>query len=219
MLERETAKGQWSSSSLRQRVSELTRSCLRAESFEVKNKFPPRLRPILLSVALKALELDEYDDAFFNVLPTILPYNHYTLKKLVKREIFPHRIASIEARIDERIEILRRMVLDVLPQQKRDFEALHQQWERDRADWEREQATKQNGAGDSRSTPPLMGPPSSVIGNVAALAGTPNSPSGVSSPGPGGAAASGKDDEDSGRESQCDLRCRCATRADTLSYV
>jgi hypothetical protein len=30
-------------------------------------------------VALKAVELDEYDDHFFNLMPVLFPYNKFTM--------------------------------------------------------------------------------------------------------------------------------------------
>ena len=44
-----------------------------------KTKFPAALRPVVASVALKALALDEYDEHFFNLMPLIFPYNRFTM--------------------------------------------------------------------------------------------------------------------------------------------
>lgn len=51
----------------------------RAEDWDVKGKFPPGLKPLLTQVALKAIILGEYDDNFFNLMPTIFPYNRFTM--------------------------------------------------------------------------------------------------------------------------------------------
>jgi hypothetical protein len=160
----------------------------------------------LTEVALKALELDEFDDAFFTALPKILPYNLFTLKKLVKREVFPHRIKAIEERIDEHISKLRGMVHAVYAQQKREFATLHQQWERDRLQWEREQSNKPSVLGGMTPPPSVLGV--SGVAPIAALSGTPHSPgAGVSSPGPGA-----REPEDDGRKCAAawmtDLCCR-----------
>ena len=44
-----------------------------------KTKFPAALRPVVTSIALKALALDEYDEHFFNLMPLIFPYNRFTM--------------------------------------------------------------------------------------------------------------------------------------------
>ena len=38
-----------------------------------KTRFPAALRPVVASVALKALALDEYDEHFFNLMPSYFP--------------------------------------------------------------------------------------------------------------------------------------------------
>lgn len=48
-------------------------------SFAVKTKFPPELKPPLIDTAKLAVELDEYNDNFFNYLPSIFPYNRFTM--------------------------------------------------------------------------------------------------------------------------------------------
>lgn len=48
-------------------------------SFAVKTKFPPELKPPLIDTAKLAVELDEYNENFFNYLPSIFPYNRFTM--------------------------------------------------------------------------------------------------------------------------------------------
>ena len=50
-----------------------------AENWDVKGKFPPSLKPVLVKVALKAILLGEYNDNFFNLMPTLFPYNKFTM--------------------------------------------------------------------------------------------------------------------------------------------
>lgn len=95
----------------------------------VKGKFPPDLRPVLLEVAHKALELDEFDDAFFAELPKILPYNNFTLKKLVKREMFWTRIQRLEHEQNRHLGVVQRGVQDTLQAQQEEFGRKHQEWE------------------------------------------------------------------------------------------
>lgn len=49
------------------------------DDWSVKGKFPAELKPVLAEVALKAIELGEYDDDFFNLMPTLFPYNRFTM--------------------------------------------------------------------------------------------------------------------------------------------
>jgi hypothetical protein len=50
-----------------------------SEDWTQKGKFPPSLKPALARAALLAVELDEYDEYFFNYMPTIFPYNKFTM--------------------------------------------------------------------------------------------------------------------------------------------
>jgi hypothetical protein len=50
-----------------------------AESWENKGKFPPALKPALAKLAILAIRLDEYDDDFFSLMPTLFPYNKFTM--------------------------------------------------------------------------------------------------------------------------------------------
>jgi hypothetical protein len=50
-----------------------------SESWEPKGKFPQGIRPVLGTVALKAIKLNEYNDNFFNLMPRIFPYNRFTM--------------------------------------------------------------------------------------------------------------------------------------------
>lgn len=50
-----------------------------AESWDVKGKFPPGIKPILADVALKAVKLGEYDEDFFSLMPVLFPYNKFTM--------------------------------------------------------------------------------------------------------------------------------------------
>lgn len=101
----------------------------KTESFEVKNKFPPRLRPILINVALHALALGEYDDSFFAVLPTIFPYNLFTMKKLVKREIFPRLMENHTEDQSKHFATIENGIAETLQKQRAEFEQSHREWE------------------------------------------------------------------------------------------
>lgn len=55
------------------------RAAIAAEKFENKSKFPTQLKPLLVTAAVKAIEVDQYDDHFFSYLPEIFPYNRFTM--------------------------------------------------------------------------------------------------------------------------------------------
>ena len=52
---------------------------LATENWDVKGKFPPALKPVLVKIALKAILLGEYNENFFNLMPRIFPYNRFTM--------------------------------------------------------------------------------------------------------------------------------------------
>ncbi len=99
-----------------------------AENFSVKAKFPPALKPPLIETARLAVMLLEYDDNFFNHLPTIFPYNRFTMMKLVKREFFPHHLKYFQDLQKEHMDKLGAMIQESYPQQLADFEAAHRAW-------------------------------------------------------------------------------------------
>ncbi|GAA5887442.1 hypothetical protein JCM6882_002531 [Rhodosporidiobolus microsporus] len=100
------------------------------ESWAVKNKFPPHLKELLISVAYHALDINEYDDDFFAVMPKIFPYNLFTMKKLIKREVFPKRVADMTKAQEDHVDVLKQGIADGLPKQRAEFEKKHAEWER-----------------------------------------------------------------------------------------
>ena len=120
------------------------------ESFAVKTRFPPNLKPPLIETAKLAVELGEYNDNFFNYLPTIFPYNRFTMMKLTKREFFQHHIKYFKDLQDEHMENLGRLIRESYPTQLAEYEAAHKAWE-DRGGPEQEgetAAAKPTGDGD-----------------------------------------------------------------------
>ncbi|KAG1863892.1 hypothetical protein F4604DRAFT_1683509 [Suillus subluteus] len=74
------------------------------ESWDAKGKFPPSIKPILADVALKAVNLGEYDEDFFNLMPVLFPYNHFTMNKPIKRIIFTDHLNILTDREDELLQ-------------------------------------------------------------------------------------------------------------------
>lgn len=95
-------------------------------SFAVKTKFPPELKPPLIETAKLAVELDEYDDNFFNYLPSIFPYNRFTMMKLTKREFFHKHMAYYKELQEEHMDKLYKLIEESFPTQVTEYEALCQ---------------------------------------------------------------------------------------------
>lgn len=93
-------------------------------SFAVKTKFPPELKPPLIETAKLAVELDEYNDNFFNYLPSIFPYNRFTMMKLTKREFFHKHMEYFRELQEEHLDRLGKMIDESFPTQLADYEAM-----------------------------------------------------------------------------------------------
>ncbi|KAK0532236.1 hypothetical protein OC835_003403 [Tilletia horrida] len=98
------------------------------EPFEVKTKFPAYLKPPLVRTAKLALELGEYNDNFFNWLPTIFPYNRFTMMKLTKREFFEEHTNYYRDLQEENLAALKTLVERGLPHQKLEHDQAMQRW-------------------------------------------------------------------------------------------
>lgn len=62
-----------------QAAIEKIKTAIASESWDQKGKFPPSLKPNLLELAILAIKLDEYDEYFFNLMPSLFPYNKFTM--------------------------------------------------------------------------------------------------------------------------------------------
>ncbi|KAJ7867582.1 hypothetical protein B0H13DRAFT_2065165 [Mycena leptocephala] len=101
---------------------EKMKQAIAAESWETKSKFPPNLKPLLAALSLQAITLDEYDDNFFNLMPTIFPYNKFTMSKLIKRTIFHDHTALLNQRQDEILEQLKVLATEGFPKAQEEWE-------------------------------------------------------------------------------------------------
>ncbi|KAF5314469.1 hypothetical protein D9619_011913 [Psilocybe cf. subviscida] len=108
------------------------RALVASENWENKGKFPPSLKPPLTRLAILAIRLDEYDDAFFALMPSIFPYNKFTMTKLIKRTVFTDHLGLLQ----ERQEVLLGQ-LKVLVDEG--WTKAQEEWERSVAAWERRQ--------------------------------------------------------------------------------
>lgn len=136
-----------------------------------------------------ALEIGEYDDEFYAVMPKIFPYNLFTMKKLIKREVYPKRMEDLAQNLDQQLEILQEGI-------RRNWGPQREEFERRMAEYERKLAqgdgTTASGAtiATMRKTPdPPTGP---VFGNSPAI----STPLIATVDGMNGSPAPNKDDAD-----------------------
>ncbi|KAG2127692.1 hypothetical protein DEU56DRAFT_820086 [Suillus clintonianus] len=125
------------------------KAAISKESWDVKGKFPPSVKPILADVALKAVNLGEYDDDFFNLMPVLFPYNRFTMTKLIKRTIFTDHLKILTDRQDELLQQLAVLT-------KEGFSKAQEEWEKSVVAWERRKEKAKNeseAGGASASTP------------------------------------------------------------------
>ncbi|KAJ6486620.1 hypothetical protein C8R45DRAFT_995443 [Mycena sanguinolenta] len=108
---------------------EKMKQAIAAESWEQKSKFPPNLKPPLAALSMLAVRLDEYDDTFFSLMPTIFPYNKFTMTKLIKRTIFQDHTALLNQKQDELLEQLRTMATEGFPKAQEEWEKNLQNYE------------------------------------------------------------------------------------------
>ncbi|KAH6912235.1 hypothetical protein BKA70DRAFT_1098496 [Coprinopsis sp. MPI-PUGE-AT-0042] len=102
------------------------------ENWEQKGKFPPALKPHLSTLALLAIKLDEYDDHFFNLMPTLFPYNKFTMTKLIKRTVYPEHVSLLQERQDELLKELEELA-------KTGFTKAEEEWQRSVTLWDKRQ--------------------------------------------------------------------------------
>ena len=107
-------------------------------SFEQKGKFPPELKPRLTSCAVRAIQLNEYGDNFFNRLPRLFPYNRYTMFKLTKRLVYAEHVKMIVERQDQLLEELGKMVTEGMEGAQAEYDRALSVWEEKREKRKRE---------------------------------------------------------------------------------
>ncbi|KAK7059589.1 hypothetical protein R3P38DRAFT_962917 [Favolaschia claudopus] len=176
---------------------EKMKQAIAAESWEQKSKFPPNLKPLVAALSLQAVSLNEYDDTFFSLMPTIFPYNKFTMSKLIKRTIFHDHTALLNQKQDELLEELKGLAVD-------GFAKAQEEWEKNMQNYEEKKKEKEaaaaNGGGDPESVEGSTGPtrhgtedpeaPSARVGSQGLSAGDKDEKeggNGKEGPGKGGA--------------------------------
>ncbi|THH27008.1 hypothetical protein EUX98_g7180, partial [Antrodiella citrinella] len=130
-------------------IEQLKKTISEAENFDQKGKFPPTLKPVLAQVALKAIVLGEYDDNFFNLMPTLFPYNKFTMTKLIKRTIWRDHTNLLLDRQNACLQELAKVAEDGFPRAKEEYEKSLAAWEK-----RHEKAKQDSEAGPSAPQPP-----------------------------------------------------------------
>ncbi|KAJ4474452.1 hypothetical protein J3R30DRAFT_3295514 [Lentinula aciculospora] len=108
------------------------KEAIAAENWEQKGKFPPSIKPLLAQVAIHAITLDEYDDHFFNLMPSLFPYNKFTMSKLIKRTVFVDHYKVLVERQDALLTELKR-------QADEGFSKAEEEWEKSVVAWDHRQ--------------------------------------------------------------------------------
>ncbi|KAG9308671.1 hypothetical protein JVU11DRAFT_11628 [Chiua virens] len=130
-----------------QAAIEELRAAISKESWENKGRFPPSLKPIVADVALKAVKLGEYDEDFFGLMPSLFPYNRFTMTKLIKRTIFHDHLKILTDRQEELLDQLTTLTQEGFPKAK-------EEWEKSVAAWEkRQEKVKAESETGTASTP------------------------------------------------------------------
>ncbi|KAI6160304.1 hypothetical protein EDD17DRAFT_1510607 [Pisolithus thermaeus] len=100
------------------------------ENWSVRGKFPPGLKLSLADVTLEVIHLGEYDDDFFNYMPTLFPYNRFTMMKLIKRMVSQDHYNLLTARQDELLEQLAQLTKEGFPKAQEEWEKSVTAWHR-----------------------------------------------------------------------------------------
>ncbi|KAI6135288.1 hypothetical protein EV401DRAFT_2062956 [Pisolithus croceorrhizus] len=98
------------------------------ENWSVRGKFPPGLKLSLADVTLEVIHLGEYDDDFFNYMPTLFPYNRFTMMKLIKRMVSQDHYNLLTARQDELLEQLAQLTKEGFPKAQEEWEKSVTAW-------------------------------------------------------------------------------------------
>ncbi|GAA5976365.1 hypothetical protein JCM10908_005474 [Rhodotorula pacifica] len=159
------------------------------EPWVVKSKFPPHLKEELVKVAYFALEIGEYDDEFYAVMPKIFPYNLFTMKKLIKREVYPKRMRDLAEDLEQQYDILKEGIRRTYGPQREDFERRMAEYEQKLAQGDGTTASGSVVAAMRKTPEPAAGP---LFGNSPAI----STPLIATVDGMNGSPAPGKDDAD-----------------------
>ncbi|RGB37432.1 Ubinuclein conserved middle domain-containing protein [Rhizophagus diaphanus] len=86
-----------------------------SETFEIKSRFPPNLKPPLMEILTAAYERSQFNENLFKILTNILPYNKFTVTRLCQRTLYPKTISELHKTKADLIERLKAAVEEVMP--------------------------------------------------------------------------------------------------------
>ncbi|KAG8908995.1 hypothetical protein FRB99_000098 [Tulasnella sp. 403] len=98
-------------------------------NWETKGKFPPHLKPLLQSTAIVALKHGDYNDNFFDYLPTIFPYNRFTMMKLTSRLMYQEHQKFLQDRQNALLDELKQIAVEDFAKAQEDFAKACAAWE------------------------------------------------------------------------------------------
>ncbi|KAG6826944.1 hypothetical protein H0H92_013821 [Tricholoma furcatifolium] len=128
------------------------REAVAKENWDQKGKFPPAIKPLLSKIAILAIKLDEYDDYFFSLMPSIFPYNKFTMSKLIKRTVYPEHIALLVQRQET-------LLTELKEQADAGFPKAQEEWEKAVIAWDKRKSKMQ-------ATDPSTGAPTGEPGTA-----------------------------------------------------
>ncbi|KAF9000764.1 hypothetical protein BDQ17DRAFT_1307895 [Cyathus striatus] len=131
-------------------IEELKKA-IAAESWAQKGKFPPNIKPLLAKLAMDAIKLDEYDEHFFNLMPTLFPYNKFTMMKLIKRTVFQDHVNLLMERQDTLLAELTELVKEGFAKAEEEYEKAKIVWDKRQ---EKAKVENPSGSSDPVSTTP-----------------------------------------------------------------
>ncbi|KIL59783.1 hypothetical protein M378DRAFT_14543 [Amanita muscaria Koide BX008] len=111
---------------------EALKEVIAKENWAQKGKFPTGLKPLLANIAMLAVKSGEYEDHFFNLMPTLFPYNKFTMMKLIKRTVFQDHVKYL---VDKQ-EILLKELTELA---KAGFAKAEEEWEKSVQAWDKRQ--------------------------------------------------------------------------------
>ncbi|KAI8886853.1 hypothetical protein K501DRAFT_330983 [Backusella circina FSU 941] len=114
-------------------LMEVLRNQVKPEMFATKSKFPSALKSTVFMIGLVLLrKYKDIDEHVVSRLMTILPYNRYTIRKLLATKSGQMRIEELQQEIDEMAIQLKRKIDSMMPEQMRMYNEKVTQYQQER---------------------------------------------------------------------------------------
>lgn len=132
-------------------------------------------------------------------MPKIFPYNLFTMKKLIKREVFSKRVGDMTKQQEELFEVLKKGIEETLPSQRAEFAKRVEEWKEHKRAEEAAGGTGGGGGGGGFGGPVRQKTPEvgarAGFGEASPAIGTPLLGAAGGGEGASGSPAPGKDGE------------------------